>query len=268
MAKLNFFTQSEIKISDEFKKNGFIIRDAANKDSLNWIQSKFISLIKKKYKFKKKFTNTEILNSFHKIVSKSNLNSFRLNIYESINKDPNFKYHYFQVAKPFIETIAGNELAMQKKVNLSIQLPKDDSSLLAVHSDVWAGDSPFEIVVWLPLVNCFRTKAMYILQPNKNDKFNKKVSKFRYSDNEKVFQLIKKDVKWIKINFGQVLIFNQSLPHGNRVNQESETRWTLNCRFKNTFTPYGDKKIGEFFEPITLRTISELGLKYKLPKMK
>ena len=109
---------------------------------------------------------------------------------------------------------------------------------------------------------------MYILPPNKNSKFNKKVSKVRYSDNEKVYQLIKKDIKWIKIDYGQVLIFDQSLPHGNRVNQEKETRWSLNCRFKNTFTPYGDKKLGEFFEPITLRTISELGLKYKLPKMK
>ena len=268
MTRLNFLTPDEIKISSEFKKNGFIIRDAANKKSLNWIQSKFINLIKKKYNFEKNTTNLKILNFFHKKISKSNLNSFRLKVLDSINRDPNFKYHYFQAARPFIEAIAGNELAMQKRVNLSIQLPEDDSSLLVVHSDVWAGDSPFEIVVWLPLVNCFRTKTMYILPPNKNDKFNKKVSKVRYSDNEKVYQLIKKDVKWIKINYGQVLIFNQSLPHGNRVNQEKETRWTLNCRFKNTFTPYGDKKIGEFFEPITLRAISELGLKYKLPKMK
>ena len=87
-------------------------------------------------------------------------------------------------------------------------------------------------------------------------------------NSEKVFQLIKRKVKWIKINYGQVLIFNQSLPHGNRVNRETETRWSLNCRFKNIFSPYGDKKIGEFFEPITLRAASEIGLKYKLPKMK
>ena len=70
------------------------------------------------------------------------------------------------------------------------------------------------------------------------------------------------------IDYGQVLIFNQSLPHGNRVNRETETRWSLNCRFKNIFSPYGDNKIGEFFEPITLRAASEMGLKYKLPKMK
>jgi sporadic carbohydrate cluster 2OG-Fe(II) oxygenase len=109
---------------------------------------------------------------------------------------------------------------------------------------------------------------MYILPPNKYKKFNKAVSQRRFNDNEKLYQFIKKDIKWIKINYGQVLIFNQSLPHGNRVNKENETRWSLNCRFKSTFTPYGDKKLGEFFEPITLRSISELGLKYKLPKMK
>ena len=31
---------------------------------------------------------------------------------------------------------------------------------------------------------------------------------------------------------------------------------------------YGDKKIGEFFEPITLRVASELAIKYKLPNIK
>ena len=27
----------------------------------------------------------------------------------------------------------------------------------------------------------------------------------------------------------------------------------MNCRFKAVFTPYADKQLGEFFEPITLR---------------
>ena len=62
-----------------------------------------------------------------------------------------------------------------------------------------------------------------------------------------------------------ILIFNQNLPHGNVVNLESETRWSLNCRFKSVFSPYGDKKIGEFFEPITLRAISKIGMNYKYP---
>ena len=73
-----------------------------------------------------------------------------------------------------------------------------------------------------------------------------------------------KEEFFIKVK--EVLVFNQALPHGNRVNVEPETRWSMNCRFKGVFTPYGDKKIGEFFEPITLRAASRLGMDYQLPK--
>jgi sporadic carbohydrate cluster 2OG-Fe(II) oxygenase len=71
----------------------------------------------------------------------------------------------------------------------------------------------------------------------------------------------------LEVKYGEVVIFDQSLPHGNRVNEEDETRWSMNCRFKEVFTPYGDKKIGEFFEPITLRAASKRGMTYKLPKI-
>ena len=54
---------------------------------------------------------------------------------------------------------------------------------------------------------------------------------------------------------------------GNIVNTENETRWSMNCRFKSVFTPYGDKKLGEFFEPITLRAASKTGMEYKLPEV-
>ena len=83
----------------------------------------------------------------------------------SLNKSNQFKKNYFDAAKYDLFNLVGNELAMQKRINLSIQLPKDESSLLPVHSDVWSGDSPYEVVVWMPLVDCYKTKSMYILPP-------------------------------------------------------------------------------------------------------
>ena len=70
---------------------------------------------------------------------------------------------------------------------------------------------------------------------------------------------------WLKVKYGQIVIFDHSLPHGNIINKEEETRWSMNCRFKGLFTPYKDKKIGEFFEPITLRPVSKIAMSYKLP---
>ena len=56
---------------------------------------------------------------------------------------------------------------MQKGINFSIQLPYDNSSLLTMHADTWSGDSAYEAVIWLPLVNCYKSKSMYILPANK-----------------------------------------------------------------------------------------------------
>ena len=38
--------------------------------------------------------------------------------------------NYYFIAKDILDKIVGNELAMQMRVNLSIQMPNDDSSLL------------------------------------------------------------------------------------------------------------------------------------------
>ena len=72
-------------------------------------------------------------------------------------------------------------------------------------------------------------------------------------------------MNFIKINYGNYLFFNQSLPHGNIVNKTKETRISINCRFKGLFTPYAEKKLGKFFSPLKIRPASQIGLDYKFP---
>ncbi len=266
---IDFKESYEKKLSKDFKKKGYLIFNTNDTASLNYLRDKIVSSIERtcNLNHKKNKSKEEFLNTFHKKIKKHNLNNHRLKIINLINKDRKFKEKYFHSAKKLLYTIVGNELSMQTRINLSIQTPKDNSSLLPVHSDIWSGDSPFEVVVWIPLVNCYKTKAMYILPPNEYKKVEKNFSKYSGNSSKEFFSKIKKKVKWIHIDFGQILIFNQALPHGNVVNFEKETRWSMNCRFKSIFSPYGDKKIGEFFEPITLKVASELALKYKLPQI-
>ena len=260
-----YLTDFEKNISKEFIDNGFIIKKIADIESLDKIRDKIfqLSLISNNMKEDK----NEWLNNIHKLLSMNKLNNYRLNIINKMNSDEEFKKLYFDISKTYLDILVGNELAMQKRINLSIQLPNDDSSLLPVHADTWAGDSAYEIVVWLPLVNCFQTKAMYILPQNKVHKLHNDFKKIAGNNIEDLFQNIKNDIKWLDIKFGEVLLFNQSLPHGNRINNENETRWSMNCRFKSIFTPYADKKMGEFFEPVTLRAASQIGMDYQMPEI-
>ena len=182
-----------------------------------------------------------------------------------MSKSSELRVSYYKVFKKFTDQIIGNELAMQKKLNLSIQLPKDSSSLLTIHADTWSGDSPFETVCWLPMVDCTKTMCMFILPAYNYNFFEQKYSDLKNKNSDELLKSLRDKLLWIEIKFGEVLVFNQNLPHGNVVNNENSSRWSFNCRFKSIFTPYKDKKIGEFFEPITLKASSKIGLKYKFP---
>ena len=261
-----FLTDAEAQLTKLYLQQGYVIRPVADPAALRQLRDHFLRLIQDVIGVSPHTTPEATLNLVHQRIDGQSLNDFRLKIIQGINAIDDFRALYFRVARPYLEALVGNELAMQARVNLSIQLPEDHSSLLPVHADTWAGDSPFEVVVWLPLVDCYGTKAMYLLPPDKTAALDRNFSQLAGDSGESLYQAISADVQWLQVHYGEVLVFNQALPHGNRVNVEPETRWSMNCRFKSVFTPYGDKKIGEFFEPITLRAASRTGMAYRLPK--
>ena len=73
---------------------------------------------------------TKIFNNFHNYVKLNELNSLRFDIYKKINVGRIFSEIYYKIAKNYLDELVGNELAMQKKINLSIQMPNDKDSLL------------------------------------------------------------------------------------------------------------------------------------------
>jgi sporadic carbohydrate cluster 2OG-Fe(II) oxygenase len=245
----------------DFRKKGFFIGklNLIEKVKLDEIKKKIINILKKKLK---KNVNLE---NFHNIIEGKYLNSIRLEVFNKINKNK-FNLEYYNMLSRFIEPIVGSENVIQKKINLSIQLPKDDTSLLPVHSDTWAGDSPFEIVIWLPLVDSKKTQSMFILPRDSKNFIN--FHKFTFKRNSEIMKKIKKDIQFINIKYGEVLVFSQNLPHGNVVNTEKKTRWSFNARVKSLMSPYSQKNLLDFFEIIELKPATEFGLLYEYPKFK
>ena len=258
---MTFLNDDEKRQSHKFLSKGYIISKVESRNSLEYIHQLIDKKINKILMNKKKIN----LNFLHKYINTIRLNDFRVELISELNKDQELRYHYFNIARPSIYNLAGNELMMQKNINLSIQLPNDDSSLLPIHSDVWSGDSPYEINLWVPLVDCYKTKSMYILEQKNLKYFLKKMKQGKYYEIYKIFNLLKNKLKYLTIKNGQYLLFNQSLPHGNVVNLETETRVSMNCRFKSIFSPYVDKKIGEFFLPITTRAVTKSAFDFKFP---
>ncbi len=254
------------KIIKDFLSRGYAVVDCKEFKKLELLKEKVLQLSSKL--LDSEIKNENFFDSFHKYIKSSNLNEFKISLIKKINQNNFFRDMYFEISKEILELIVGNELVMQKNLNLSIQLPNDKNSLLPLHADTWSGNSPFEIVIWLPLVSCEKTKSMFILPSKKYQKLFSNKNLKKISNSKQLFNHIKKDLKWIKVDYGQLLIFNQSLPHGNVINKETTTRWSFNCRFKSLFSPYGDKKLGEFFEVLNLKPASIIGLDYEFPEFK
>lgn len=261
---ISFKTSIELDLEAQFLKDGYIICPVEDPELLDKIQSHTASLTAAHLNVE--YDNPlNFLNSVHHHLDPAGLNDARLSVFNAMNKETWLRPAYYHLAASNLQLLVGNELAMQRRVNLSIQLPNDDSSLLAMHTDTLSGDSPFEVVQWLPLVDCHDTKAMFILPPEQNAELQSRLSEFKGRGLNDLTEAVKDDLIWLNVPYGSVLVFNQNLFHGNVVNIEPETRWSMNCRFKGVFTPYADKKLGEFFDPITLRAASRIGLDYEYP---
>ncbi len=261
-----FFEPDEQALIDRFMADGYVILPAESPEALDRIRGHVSTLAAARLGLPVPNDAGDFLDAIHTQVSVKDLNALRLGVFEEMNAAPWFRPTYFKMARRAIEWLVGNELAMQRRVNLSIQLPLDDSSLLPLHADVWAGDSPYEVVLWTPLVNCKNTKSMYILPSAHHERFQAEfAARAAEGGVQGLFEAARPHLVWLDIPYGHVLLFNQNLAHGNVVNEEGATRWSMNCRFKQILTPYADKRLGDFFEPVTLRPATRLGAGYRLP---
>jgi sporadic carbohydrate cluster 2OG-Fe(II) oxygenase len=265
MSSSDFRSKVDIQRGETFVQEGYVIATVEDRPALDRLRDLLVSAACAELGVAHPSNPEAWLDRIGDLVSVDRLNAFRVAVIGALNAEPWVRRAYFNLARSALESLVGNELCMQRRINLSIQLPNDDSSLLPLHADSWAGDSPFELVLWVPFTRCFASKSMFLLPPAEAAAFGRVLHTFERAGTEAAFKAIEDQVRWIDIDYGQCLLFDQNLPHGNRVNRESSTRWTANCRFKGAFTPYADKKLGEFFEPITLRPVSRIGLAHALP---
>jgi sporadic carbohydrate cluster 2OG-Fe(II) oxygenase len=262
-----FFSPEETKLSREFQENGYVIRDVDNRAALDELRSTIVRLTCSHLNCDAPTDHEEFLNDLHKVVKPEKLNDLRLFVFRSMNELSWLRPTYFSLGRSLLASLVGNELAMQNRVNLSIQMSKDNSSLLDLHSDVYSGETPFQVVQWLPLVSVSGTKSMFILPHAKTKDAEQNLNSLGDGGMSALYEQVKNDLISLTVPYGKVLIFNSNCLHGNVVNETETTRWSMNCRFTGLFTPYVsyEKGLGSFYVPITMRAASRIGISYSQP---
>lgn len=249
---------------NKFEKKGFFIEQKnINKNFFKKIKTKIFIESKKILKIKTK-NEDNFFDNFHKLkISSSDLNFLRQKINFEINKQNFAIKHGYKALREQLTSLLGPDIVAQNRVNLVIQKP-DDVNQVTLHRDA-PPNSPYEIVVWVPLTKVFKTKNMYILEKKETIKL---LNNLRGLKNNKkdllssMFERVKKKATKNQMNFGEALFFSTSLFHLVPVNKERETRWSLNFRFKSLYSPYGQKRYPEFFDIIEKSPVSNLALEF------
>jgi sporadic carbohydrate cluster 2OG-Fe(II) oxygenase len=264
----SFSTPADDQLADEFFTEGYVLRPSNDMDALLAIRENIVSIACELLGIGAPKDTGDFLNNIHRLVSVERLNEFRFTVFQRMSIFPWFRPSYFALGRPYLESLVGNELAMQNRVNFSLQLPNDSSSLLAIHSDSFSGETPYQVVQWVPLVDVYDTKAMFLLPPEHNRTIFPRFKEIiAAGGTEHLFETVRDQLKWIAVPFGHVLIFSPNLFHGNTINTTPETRWSMNVRFTGLFTPYAsaEKNLGTFYLPITVKPVTRVGMSYRAP---
>jgi len=262
-----FELTAESALANEFLASAYVIRDVEDRPALDNLRREIVLVAARLIGHPAPEEDGAFLDNIHRLVPVEKLNDLRLGLYREFNAKPWFRPTYFKLVRRLVESLVGNELAMQNRINFSIQMPDDRSSLLDLHADVFAGETPYQVVEWLPLVDVRGTKSMFILERAKSEQVTARLKDFSQGGMSAVFDAVKPDVVWLDIPYGKVLVFSPNVLHGNVVNDEPTTRWSLNCRYTGLFTPYGigERSLGSYYSPITARPVTRMGMSYKQP---
>jgi sporadic carbohydrate cluster 2OG-Fe(II) oxygenase len=263
MTAQSFLTPEDAELSRQFLDEGYVIHPCESLSELeafgSWIKAQANQWLSSNGHR----SRIQELQRSHEVVDVQFLNDVRLHLFASINARSDARETYFKFAASLVQRVVGNELAMQNKLNLSVQQPGDQTSVLEMHSDVWTGDSPFQIVLWVPLTNSTGTNAMYLLDPARSAEAYARVRSGELSSMTGIHSEYKNHLRPIEVRFGEVLIFDSNCLHGNQLNTTQNSRWSLNCRFTSLLAPSTSPEcqLGSFYTPVMVRPATRMGLR-------
>ena len=186
--------------------------------------------------------------------------AFRLALTRSTTERLDVGREVFSAFESQLAQLIGVDVLAQRVPNVVFQ-PPGDPHPTELHRDAPA-NSPYEVVVWLPLVDCAGTKSMYLLDRSAS----REVLDFHraHPDDADGFQrLLDERAVLMNVSYGHALMFWPGLFHGSLVNREPDSRLSLNIRFKHLFAPLGMKDPFRYFTVLHTSPLTRLGLAFE-----
>ena len=201
------------------------------------------------------------LERFHKLHLGTDLNTFRLRLISELNDTVSLNSQLLLDPLPtIVEHLLGPDLLIQRHVNLVIQRPGDVDNA-ELHSD-FPANSAFEVVVWVPMVDCDKSNGLYLQSLAQTKSMINELQESEGESWARVKAKVEEDAIAIPVAFGECLIFMTPLFHGSKINTSNVTRTSFNYRVKGMFSPCGKKDPFNFWEIAKISAFTKTALSF------
>jgi|TARA_Y100000389_G_scaffold201281_2_gene243610 sporadic carbohydrate cluster 2OG-Fe(II) oxygenase len=135
-----------------------------------------------------------------------------------------------------VEELCGKDLFIQRRAHTVINVPGQGQAKQWTHYELMSGISPFTYVIWVPLHDLDDNGGVYYMDLETSSKIMKEEELSGVVNGKRVLNLIKNQ-KPTKLKFGEGIVFNPFVLHGN-ISFESEfARVACNVRFQSSNKP-------------------------------
>ena len=135
-----------------------------------------------------------------------------------------------------IEKLCGKELFIQRRAHTIINVPGEGQAKQWTHYELMSGISPYTYVIWAPLHDLDDQGGVYYIKQEESLKVMKKEQRDGLVNGPTVLNMMQNQ-KPTRLKFGQAIIFNPFILHGNIAFKSNFARIACNVRFQSYRKP-------------------------------
>ena len=165
-------------------------------------------------------------------MSKSEINKCMVNLLTFTN----LSEMIINSCAPLVEKLCGKELFIQRRAHTIVNAPGDGQAKQWTHYELMSGISPYTYVIWAPLHDLEDQGGVYYIEQEQSLKVMKKEQEEGLVNGPTVLNMMQEQ-KPTSLKFGQAIIFNPFILHGNIAFQSKFARIACNVRFQSYKKP-------------------------------
>ena len=135
-----------------------------------------------------------------------------------------------------VKQLCGEELLIQRRATVIMNVPGNGQAKQWPHYELMSGISPFTYVIWIPMHDLEENSGVYFVELEKSLELIKKEEAQGLVNGPTVLNMMS-DQKPEPLKFGEAIIFNPFVIHGNTPFNSKHARIACNVRFQSCNKP-------------------------------